>query len=215
MGVLTDKNVLFVGDSNNKVTELINEVKSHGVNVTVTGCAEVTPAYLKEHSIDLVVLNHASNQAPCLDILHTLQSADISNIIPVFAVVHDSADAIQEVLTNGAADYMTETEATESIIQKMKTIFGLGDNFSSASSIDITPDHADISSTGIKVYTVEDDPLLRNLLAVRFEKSAFPHEFSSDGKDAIPAMKQFKPDIKPLCQKLLRKSMLQTRSQKL
>jgi DNA-binding response OmpR family regulator len=45
------------------------------------------------------------------------------------------------------------------------------------------------------VFTVEDDSLLRNLLASKFEKSKVPFEISSDGEDLINKLKVFRPQI--------------------
>jgi DNA-binding response OmpR family regulator len=48
---------------------------------------------------------------------------------------------------------------------------------------------------GIRVFTVEDDTLLRNLLAIKFEKSNVPFEIADDGEDIVNKLKAFRPQI--------------------
>lgn len=47
----------------------------------------------------------------------------------------------------------------------------------------------------MRILVVEDDPLLRNLLANRFEQVGFRYTFSQDGQNAVELIRQFKPDI--------------------
>lgn len=115
--------------------------------------------------------------------------------MPILVQVDDTTESIQTALSSGATNYTTPDEPAASVIQKMRAIFDQGDTFAGSSDIDITPTETTVTKTGIRVYVVEDDPLLRNLLSVRMEKSSFPYEFSVDGSGALEAMHQFKPDI--------------------
>jgi len=47
----------------------------------------------------------------------------------------------------------------------------------------------------MRILVVEDDPLLRNLLAIRLEKSQIPCRFSNDGKNAVNDIKDYKPTL--------------------
>lgn len=195
MTVLTNKHILVVGDENSQIQNLEQILKGHGMVIHTAACDSVTTELVEEKSIDLILLNHLHEGEVCRQMLNSLRSADLTKVVPVFVLVEDTDEKIQEAFTHGAADYITPDEDIGSVVQKMKTIFGQGDNYSDISTIDITPTEASVTATGIRVYIVEDDPLLRNLLSIKLEKSSFPFEFSSDGKDAIPAMRQFKPDI--------------------
>ena len=194
MSVLTSKHILVVGDENSQIHNLEQILKLHGMIIHTSTCDSVTPQMVEEQGIDMLLLNHLHEGEACKSMLNAVRSASLSKVIPIFILVEDSEEKIQEALSDGAADYITPDEDLDSIVQKMKTIFGQGDN-SGASAIDITPHVASVTSTGIKVYIIEDDPLLRNLLSIRLDKSSFPYEFSSDGKDTLPALDQFKPDI--------------------
>lgn len=192
---LTSKNILVVGEETSQIINLEDVLRAHGMNIHSFTCDSVSPNLIEDLKIDLILLNLLHSNQLCRDMLSTISAADINRTLPIFILIEDTNEKIQEALSLGAADYITSDEDAQSIVQKIKAIFGQGDNFSGTSVIDITPIQASISSTGIKVFIVEDDPLLRNLLSLRLDKSSFPYEFSTDGKNTLPAIKQFKPDI--------------------
>jgi len=195
MSGLSNKNVLIIGDENSLIIELEEEFKKHGMQIHVSTCEEVNAQFLEERDADLIILNHLHEGATCVEMLRSLNNVRLSKLVPIFALVNDTEDNIQEALTLGAADYIVPTESVVSIVQKVKVIFDDRDTFSGSSDIDISHEQPEVSKTGIKVFVVEDDPLLRNLLSLRFEKSSFPHEISIDGKDAIEPMIRFQPDV--------------------
>lgn len=47
----------------------------------------------------------------------------------------------------------------------------------------------------IRVLIVEDDPMLRNLLSVKFNERHFSSMFSSDGAGAADLVDEFEPDV--------------------
>lgn len=195
MSVLTSKHVLVVGDENSQIHNLEEILKLHGMTIHTSTCDSVTPTSIEEQKIDLILLNHLHEGEACRDMLTSLRSADLTKVIPIFILVPDSEEKIQDALAQGAADYITPDEQLESIVQKIKTLLDDGGTYSGASAIDITPQRVSVNSKGARVFIIEDDPLLRNLLSIRLDRSSFPYEFSSDGKDTLPALKQFQPDI--------------------
>ncbi|MCA9359760.1 response regulator [Candidatus Kaiserbacteria bacterium] len=194
MSVLTNKRVLFVGNPNHQVDSLISELEARGVEVSKHECSTISTDLVSDDKIDLIILNHEHADDVCSGAQTLLTNKEVAPI-PLFAVVRDNPDDIQKVLSEGATDYIIPTESVDSIIQKIEAVFDEGDIFSGSASIDISPLKADVSATGIRVYVVEDDPLLRNLLSIRLDKSSFPFEFSKDGNDIVPILKQFKPDV--------------------
>lgn len=195
MSVLTNKQVLFVGDENSHLNSLKNELEARGVKVSKKDCSDVSIQHVENNQVDLIIFNHQHKNDVCAGTQNLLTGNDTAPPVPVFTVVEDNANDIQQALSEGAADYIIPSESVDSIIQKIEAVFNEGDVFSGSASIDITPIKADVSATGIRVYVVEDDPLLRNLLSIRLDKSSFPFEFSKDGKDIVPILKQFKPDV--------------------
>jgi len=195
MSGLSNKNVLVIGDENSLIQNLELELERHGMKIHTSTCDSVTKELLDEKHIDLVLLNHLHEGATCVDLLKNLNGTQLSKILPIFALVNDAEDKIQEALTLGAADYIIPSESVQSIVQKIRVIFDDADAFAGSSDIDISHETAELSKTGIKVFVVEDDPLLRNLLSIRFEKSSFPHQIDVNGETAVTDMIAFKPDV--------------------
>jgi DNA-binding response OmpR family regulator len=195
MSVLSSKTVLVVGHDNSQIHELEETLVAHGVTIVHMQCSEITAQTVVEKNIDLVLLNHLHEGDSCLEIFNVLHVADMRGAIPVFALIQDVEREIQEVLSLGAADYITPEESIASITQKMKVIFGQGMDYSGDSVIDITPAEVSVSKSGIKVYVVEDDPLLRNLLSIRFEKAEFEFEVNGNGDNVVSEVTTFQPAV--------------------
>lgn len=195
MSLFTNKRVLVIGEENSQIKLLKNELESRGVIMSRLKCDEVLSEKITETKIDLIIFNHMSDCKECLDVQKKLTKDDSIPLIPVFTLVHDTIEDKQRALIEGAADYITSKEEIDSIVQKIEVIFDADNVFPNSSSIDISSKEAHISTTGIRVFVVEDDPLLRNLLSIKLNKTSFPHEFSRDGKNIVPTIQQFKPDV--------------------
>jgi len=195
MKALNGKHVLYVGETNDFLSELEKELAKRGVRISRDKCEKVTQKFIEDKSVDLIVLNWLDDDSVCPNILDILKGKELMPMVPVFSLIEDTAEAIQTSLAKGSADYLTATESIPETIRKIEAIFSENDVFSSSTSIDITPEEAKITSAGVRVYVIEDDPLLRNLLSIRLEKSNFPTAFNSDGREVIPSLKQFKPDV--------------------
>jgi DNA-binding response OmpR family regulator len=193
MSVLSSKTVLVVGHENSQIHALEKSLVAHGVSIVHMECEEVTSEAVMEKSIDLVILNHLHEESTCLNVFNSLHISDMRSVLPVFALIKDVDREIQDVLALGAADYITEDESIESIIQKMKTIFGQGLDYSGESVIDLTPDEVPVKTSGIKVYVIEDDALLRNLLSIRFQKAEFDFKVNGNGENVVTEVLEFKP----------------------
>jgi len=195
MSVLSNKTVLVVGHENEHIHALEASLSAHGVAIEHMECADVTAESVAEKKVDMVVLNHLHEGDTCLEVFKILHVSDMRGVLPVFALIKDVEREIQEVLALGAADYITQDESIDSITSKMKAIFGQGLDYSGDSVIDISPIEVSVSKKGIKVYVVEDDPLLRNLLSIRFEKAAFEYRVNGNGQDVVAEVSDFGPAV--------------------
>lgn len=195
MSILAGKTVLIVGNESNQVLELESVLKKHKMKVVTAGCGEVSLADIQSKNTDIVILNHLHNGDTCTEILEQLREKILNKNIPIFAMVENNQDRIRHALMLGAADYITPDESAESVTKKIKIIFGQPDNFSSTSVIDVPPDTALTTKKGIRVFIIEDDPLLRNLLGTRLEASSFPSGFAVDGVDIVSKILEFKPQV--------------------
>lgn len=195
MTALKHKEVLVVGPSVPNIGKLQDRLVSLDAHVHAMACGEASDKTIEEVGIDLILLDHTSNEPVCVDFLNHLASAMLERAIPIFVLINDRHEDIQDVLSRGATDYILPNEDPDDVIKKIMAVFGQTDEFSGTAAIDITPGEVTITTSGIRVYVIEDDPLLRNLLSIRLDKSDFPYEFSTDGNAVLPAITQFKPDV--------------------
>jgi DNA-binding response OmpR family regulator len=195
MSVLAKKKVLVVGGEHPLLMKLADTLHDHEAIVTFEPYSAVTRSGLEENKIDFILLNALSSSEESKHVLDMLQTANLTKAVPVFVLLEEEKEAIENALNQGASDFITTGEGVTSILQKIMTIYGDNEASSTGTVIDITPHHPNVTTKGVRVYVVEDDPLLRNLLAIRFDRSDFLYEFSTDGDRVAIPMKQFAPDI--------------------
>lgn len=195
MSILMGKNVLVIGDENTQIHNLEELLVKEGATIHNTTCGEATIEGIEANDIDFIFLNHLHAGMACESLLNSLRQNRVYKVLPIFALVEDEPQKIEHALMLGAADYVTSIEDVPSIIQKIKTVFGDSSIDFDDKTIDITPESANVSSTGSKILVIEDDPLLRNLLALRLEKSGFAYEFSENGLNIIEKTKKCSPKV--------------------
>lgn len=195
MSTLANKHILFIGKEDKVLTALKNELVGSGAKVSTSSTDDFIKKSNRTAPIDLIILNKLKDGPDAEKLFEHLKTSNLATDIPVFWYIKDATSNIQNSLLEGAADYITQNEKTDSAVQKIEAIFNDESEFSGSSSIDISPTEINLSTKGVRVFVVEDDPLLRNLLSIRLERSTFPHEFSSDGKDIIPLLRKFSPDV--------------------
>lgn len=195
MSVISGKHVLVVGDETNRVHAIEDLLIAEGATIQKTTCIETNIESIEIDRIDLVLLNHLHEGTACVELLNQLRQNRLSKVLPIFALVEDEQTNIEHALMLGAADYFTEQEDENAILAKIKIVLGETVDVATGADIDISLEKPQLSKSGVRVFVVEDDPLLRNLLAMRLDQSDFPYQFSFDGKDALKEMKNFKPDV--------------------
>lgn len=195
MSILSAQNILIVGDENSQILELESTLKKYKMNVIAASCSSITAADINRQSINIILLNHLHDNDVCTQVMNVVREARLTSRIPVFALVPNTEKAIQQALMMGAADYITANEALSSIVQKMKVMLGESDNFSGATILDLPVDTTEVLGKGKKVFVVEDDALLRSLLASKLEASGFPVEFAVNGSDVLEKVKHFGPSV--------------------
>lgn len=195
MSILAGKNMAFVGASTPTMSGLQKELQELGVLIEVYSFDDVAQKKNWDSAPDMILLESDENARTATTVLNQLRAAGVTKKIPVIALAKNEPDLIQSVLTLGAADFFVENENLQTIMTKIETLLGQSHNFEGATVIDIPKDEANVDKTGVRVFVVEDDPLLRNLLSERFSKSEFPCEFSIDGKNVLPAAKKFEADV--------------------
>lgn len=193
MSVFASKNILVIGDETGQVHEVERELELRGAHIVRTVCGS-SPATLDGMNIDFVLLNHLHDGDACTNLLSTFGKDNISRKKPIFALVNSDDKSIEEALSLGAADYFTEIESADSIIKKISLALGEPD-VSGRSIIEINEKKIKHTRTGTRVYAVEDDSLLGNLLKMRLEQANFEVYIDETGQEVLEKIREFKPEI--------------------
>lgn len=195
MSILAGKNILIIGEEGNQITELEAELKKQRVNLLVSPCGTADLSDLESKNVDIILLNHLHEGDSCSSAMSIIAASASLKRIPLFALVGNDVKKIQEALMLGAADYITADEPVASVMKKMKQILGQPDNFSAPNIFDVPEDVSEVTGRGRRVYVVEDDSLLRNLLDAKLTSSSFTHEITSTGDGAVEKIRLFKPQV--------------------
>jgi len=193
MSVLTGKHILVIGDETEQISKVEAALITYGADITSATCENADPNSIATQGADLILINHLHEGVHCRHLLEKLQGDHIDNV-PVFALVQPDDAHINEAFILGASDYITPNEDVHNVVEKMKLMLGGSSISPQKASIDITPT-ATNNTEGIRVFAVEDDPLLRNLLAVKFEKSGLPFQVAEDATGVVDKVLAFQPQI--------------------
>lgn len=199
MPILKDKKIVFISDESEAYSDLLTIFKKTGTQCIILSYEQAQTGVV---SIDahIFLLDHCSPTGVCGVILDLLRKTSIHDHTPIIAIIEKpNTDLIDDVLVRGATDYATKYESVDTFLQKIRLALGIPSNFVGTTAIDISDpissDQASISGNGLRVFVVEDDPLLRNLLTHKFEQSNIPFVFNNDGMRVPEQMQQFKPTV--------------------
>ena len=195
MSILSGKNILIVTSGTDTPSTLETALKKQRATLYTESCKNVTAQYLTANKIDLAILYHLHDNQPCLEVLRFVRADRSLHGISLFALVPDEEIKINEVLMLGAADFITSSESVASILIKIKNAFGQPDTLSGSNVIDLVEEETIITGKGKRVFVVEDDALLRNLLQAKLEATGLIHSFAKSGETAVEMIRAFKPHI--------------------
>ena len=68
-------------------------------------------------------------------------------------------------------------------------------SLSTPPAVTMQREDARVAGDTVRVFGVEDDPLLRMLLSTKFEMSSVQYDFSEDGLQVVDRVKQFRPTV--------------------
>lgn len=193
MSVFVGKNILVIGDETSQVHDVERELELRGAHIVRAICS-TSPSFFSGLSIDFVLLNHLHDGGVCTNLLSALRKDNLNRKKPIFALVNNDQKSIEEALNLGAADYFTENESVDSIIKKISLTLGEPD-VSGRSIIEVNETRVKNTRTGTRVYAIEDDPLLGNLLKMRLKQANFEVYIDETGLDSIDKIRDFKPNI--------------------
>lgn len=194
MSILTGKHVLVIGEETDQITKIEAALITYGADIATTTCSAVETATINAEHTGFIIINHTHANDHCKNTLTILRNALETKEIPLLVLVPNKQSNIAEVLLLGASDYFVPGEDVHTIVDKIKRILGDSELSEHHSVIDISSVEIE-EQVGTRIFAVEDDALLQNLLATRFEKSGLTFEMASDGVDLVEKVAKFKPQI--------------------
>ena len=162
-------------------------------------------AAIRHQEPDLVFFDRTAPLMSGDEVLKVLDAEGRTGRPPVIVLAESSdTEAVEELLKLGAVDFlMTDRFEPGEIAEK--AAYRLQPSSAEKRSERTRPGSVDISShtattpaaddRAPRVCVIEDDPLLRNLLATKFERSNVRATFRSDGAQAVSLIREYGPDV--------------------
>ena len=195
MLLLKNRHVLMVGSDHQVFFDITKVLKREGAIIFTAPCTPAALEDIETQAIDVILLNHLSDSGECAHFLTLLNKRRTTKALPVFALVENTQAAIKTVLMEGAADYFTPEETVESMLAKIKQLFGQPDTFSGSNVFAVPNDEITVRLGGKRLFIFEDDPFLQNLLTAKLELNGVTPTFAQDGLNAVPKIKAFRPQV--------------------
>jgi len=150
---------------------------------------------------DAVIIDDTVTDIEMNEVVATLQANELTKLIPVIMITSTRAsDDYKKLFLVGEQHYLVRTEfdvmtlvlLVESVLRN-KNNDGSIEVFDFSEKIVVT-DHQQVAGE-VKLLVVEDDPLLRNLLSIRLQKSGINHEFCHAGDRALAQILDYQPTV--------------------
>lgn len=196
MSLYSGKTVLVLGNLPQSTEEVLDELKKFGVSVVdVADLSSDVISSVHEVNPDLLLINTTSNFEQAVSLLSDLQKTNSHTKYPILAYITETDNHIKRVLENGAADYCTAADKPTLVHEKIRLLFGHSNNFAGSVLLHMPQEHIRQVSHEVKVFAVEDDQLVRNLLTVKFDQANFSYAFSHGDQNMLSELKKFSPNI--------------------
>jgi DNA-binding response OmpR family regulator len=192
--------VIFGGD-----VQIINSVERMllfaGATVQAATTAREGLSKVLNVRPDAVIIDDTVTDIEMDEVIATLQANELTKLIPLIMITSVRAsDDYKKSFLVGEQHYLVRTEfdvmtlvlLVESILRN-KNKDDSTEIFDFSESV-TTEHHLDVVET-VRLLVVEDDPLLRNLLSIRLQKSGITHQFCHAGDKALEQILDFKPTI--------------------
>lgn len=192
--------VVFGGD-----VQLINSLERMllfaGANVQAATTGIKGISYTLNLRPDIVIFDDSITDMNPEKVIEALQADELTKNISVI-VISDRAEAepYKKLFGTGIQDYIRRSEfdimqvvlRIEAVLRKCTTgdekpVFDFTESVKNVTTTD--------DSRELRLLVVEDDPLLRNLLMIRLQKSQINHRFCNSGTDAIDIVFEYKPTV--------------------
>ena len=192
--------VIFGGD-----VQIINSAERmlSSAGATVVAITTGREGLSKVQSIhpDAVIIDDTVTDIEMDQVIATLQADESTKLIPLIMITSvGTSDDYKKLFLVGEQHYLVRTEFDAmTLVLLVESILRNKDNDGSTEVFDFSEEIAEephVDAVGaVRLLVVEDDPLLRNLLSIRLQKSGIAHEFCHSGDKALEQILEFKPTV--------------------
>jgi DNA-binding response OmpR family regulator len=192
--------VVFGGD-----VQLINSLERMllfaGANVQAATTAYKGLSHVLNLRPDIVIFDDSASDIEPTKVIETLQADKLTKDIPVIVITASSTeDPYDAYFGNTLHNYIKKAEfdVMHAVLQIEGILRKVTKTSTEEQILDLSEDA--IEKIGkkhldLRVLVIEDDPLLRNLLSIRLQKSNINHQFWNSGLDAVAAVLEYKPSV--------------------
>lgn len=174
---------------------ILKRLGTKGATVNLITQKKLTPEFVVEKAPHIFFIEY-EEQTEVMTLLRSLQKQDATRSISVFPILkNENSTQTEMLLESGAADVLSSTEPLEASMLKLEQATGQALARAIGSDIDITPDIVPTAATGTKVFVVEDDSLLKNLLEAKLSSSNIICQFAATAVDALEKIIAFSPSV--------------------
>ena len=191
--IMLGKKVVLVAEDMSFANSLEKIFNFAGVDIMVCNTPERGVSAIKTQNPDLLIIE-TSSHSTAEDILSVAFFKESNK--PPMLLISDDKTLVADI---GPNNYL-EKNGLElvAIIEKIENIFNQDARNKDEVMLDIN-EHSKplpkVDSDRIRVLLVEDDPLLRNLLSIRFTKGQIPFQLCHNGNDVLNTVLSYKPTV--------------------
>ncbi len=150
---------------------------------------------------DIIIFEDTADDISATEVISTLQENLTARDIPLIIIGDTKAlEDYRMLSTHGIQQYVSRQDFdVMQVILLIEAIFLKSPNAGVEELFDFSESNTTVAKTNsehlLKLLVVEDDPLLRNLLSIRLEKSKIQFHFCHSGLDAVKLMHEYKPTV--------------------
>ena len=206
MEILTDKKIVLIEDNVMLAEVILRKLKTMTPNVRHYTNGLEGLAAIRHYKPDLVLLDIMLPVMNGYEVLQIMRTEKLTEAHPVLVISNSGQPVeIARIHELGAKDYLVKADFTPNeVIDKARLVL---QNLSLAKrSVAESRVHVSASTEQSnnpvpalaeppKVLVVEDDPMLRNMLSMKFSRHSLIYMFVSDGAQALDAAHGFAPDV--------------------
>lgn len=195
---LAGKKILIVEDNTFLSNVISQKLSMRGAVVkTYTNGLEGL-AGVRAEKPDVVLLDILMPIMNGYEVLQVLHAEGLTDRIPIIVISNSGQPVeIERIKSLGVREYLVKAEfGPDDVLQHIYKTLGITSPTEGAAAATAAAAVSDDPPQAMpKVLVVEDDPLLRNLLAMKLSNSSCPAMFSNDGIHVMELVTTFEPNV--------------------